>query len=291
MQAWQAQLDLRFESRASSSAAFTTVLAHNQHTGPLRVQKALYPEPLDQSICHAIVVHPPAGIAAGDELNINIAVAESAHAVITTPGATQWYKSRPDSPARMTTMLKVATGGKLDYLPQENILFDHSHAQLHTTISLAHGASAIGWDMCALGRRAAGELWQHASLRQRFDLSLGGQTLWLEHSDLSSGSALRNNQLALAGHTVMATLWAVGADLRTDTVQAYAEHLPYTSTLKAGASYVQPPQADAATSGAMLLRVLGDSVESVRACMIDAWTYWRPVVHGVTAVPLRIWQT
>ena len=36
-------------------------------------------------VCHAIIVHPPAGIAGGDHLTFQIETEGQAHAVITTP--------------------------------------------------------------------------------------------------------------------------------------------------------------------------------------------------------------
>ena len=63
---WQAKLDLEFVSDQDGR----TILAKKLHSGPLMVQKALYPEGDD--ICHAVILHPPAGIAGGDHLEINL---------------------------------------------------------------------------------------------------------------------------------------------------------------------------------------------------------------------------
>jgi urease accessory protein len=281
MQPWQAELTLRFASRAGK-----TVLAHNAHSGPLRVQKALYPESAHPHICHAVIVHPPAGVAGGDGLRIDLTVQQAAHVVITTPGATQWYKTTAQMPARMAAHLTVESGAQLDWLPLENILFDRSHAQLHTTLDLHPSASAIGWDVCVLGRTAAGETWQHASLRQHTTLNRGGAALWLEHSELGSDDVLRGNAAALAGHSIVGTLWAVGERANSEQAQAFAESLPPYGALKTGVTFLQDNHH---TGGAVVLRVLGNDMESVRRCMVGAWLHFRPLIHGVAAVPLRLW--
>ncbi len=71
-----AELHLRFARRK-----MRTVLVEKRHSGPLLVQKAIYPE--DEKICHAVIVHPPGGIAGGDELRVEIDLEANSNAVVT----------------------------------------------------------------------------------------------------------------------------------------------------------------------------------------------------------------
>src|SRR5438874_5835027 len=86
LRSWRAELALRYELRHGR-----TVLAQRHHTGPLVVQRPLYPE--GDAVCHAIVVHPPGGIAGGDELRLDVRAATRAHALLTITGAAKWYRT------------------------------------------------------------------------------------------------------------------------------------------------------------------------------------------------------
>ena len=90
-------------------------------------------------MCHTIVVHPPGGIAGGDELAVEARAAQGAHALLTTPGAGRWYRSAGPW-ARQTLAFEARDGACLEWLPQETIVFDGALADLRTEVRLAGDA-------------------------------------------------------------------------------------------------------------------------------------------------------
>ncbi len=275
--AWHASLRLRFAPRAGRTA-----MVERRHEGPLRVQKALYPE---GDICHGVVLHPPAGVAGGDLLDIDIGVQPGAHAVLATPGATKWYKSLGRDAAQHVR-IDVAQDARLDWLPQENIMFDDARARISTDVVVAPGGSAIGWDAVVLGRLASGEQW--ASGQLSLDTRVAGpqRTLWIEQSHFGAASPLRSAVAGMDGLPVLGTLWAVGQGATQELAESLAERLPYRADLRAGVTCLAAPD-----QSMLLLRVLGRDMEAVRHLLVDSWTTLRMPIHGVPARPLRLWAT
>src|SRR5258706_10588933 len=116
LRGWEAVLQLAFQRRGDR-----TVLARRSSFGPLAVQKALYPE--GELVCHAILLHPPGGIAGGDRLEIAIDVETGAHPLLTTPGATKRYPS-PATEASQSIGTSIARQAGCEWTPPENIFFN-----------------------------------------------------------------------------------------------------------------------------------------------------------------------
>src|SRR4051794_23013909 len=102
-----------------------TVL-HDRHVGPLRVLRSLYPE--GAAICHNVLVHPPGGIVGGDVLELDAALAAGSHALITTAGATRFYRSAGEAASQAVT-LRVDEGARLEWLPLETIAYSGCKAE------------------------------------------------------------------------------------------------------------------------------------------------------------------
>lgn len=270
---WQASLDLRVEHRGGRS-----VLARNRHEGPLRVQKALFPE--GERLCQILLLHPPAGIAGGDELRIALHVAAGAHAQLTTPGAGKWYRSS-GATARQHIALDVAGGAVLEWLPQEAIVFDEALAATDTTVTLADGARAIGWDIACLGRTARGERFGTGRYQQRLRLQRpGGAPIWRETLDLRGDDAAMASPVGLAGNTVFGTLWIAG----TKPDAALVESLRALPMADGTAGVTALPDLT-------VVRVLAASTQAARHHLEAAWALARRHLLALDAVPPRIWST
>jgi urease accessory protein len=271
---WLAALDLGFERRGDS-----TLLARRKHRGPLRVQKALYPE--GPGICHAIVLHPPAGIAGGDHLQIDIELGADAQALLTTPGAGKWYRSAGPL-AEQSVSLKVGAGATAEWLPQESIVFAGAEARMRTSVELAEGARFIGVETICFGRRASGESFDRGNLQLASDIRLDGKLLWQERGRITGGSPLLDSPIGLAGYSLCSTVLAAGVDIDAQTLAACRT----AATKEAGAQY-----GVSAMPKLFVGRYLGHSAEAAREWFVTLWQHLRPIMVGREAAVPRIWNT
>lgn len=270
---WCARLELGFEARADNG----TVLVHRRHEGPLRVQKALYPE--GPEVCHALMLHPPAGIAGGDALTVQVRVGEGAKALITTPGAGKWYRSNgPLATQRLD--FEVGRGAVFEWLPQESIVFDRVNGRTETVVRLAGDATFIGLDLLCLGRTASGERLTRGQLRLASRIERDGRLIWSEQGLIEGGSRLLDSPVGLFGQPVTGSLLVASEALDASLLAACRE--------------IRPLIGDAAVTrlpGLLVARYLGPSAEAARAWFVAVWSVLRPALAGRPAEVPRIWHT
>jgi urease accessory protein len=199
---WQASLELSFERVGTA-----TTLVRRRHRGPLRVQRPFHPD--REGPCQVIVLHPPGGIVGGDSLSLDVAVGEQAQALITTPGATKFYRSA-GATARQQTTLHVGPAGLLEWLPQETLLFDGARAQIETRVELAPGARFLGWDITGLGLPASGRAFERGTCHTRWQIWREAEPLWIDRAHLCGGDERLVAGWGLAGYSVAASLVFVG---------------------------------------------------------------------------------
>ena len=272
---WRAELSLEFSARGTA-----TILSDCRHRGPLRVQKALYPE--GDTVCQAIVLHPPSGIAGGDHLRIAARVEAEAFAQMTTPGAGKWYRSA-GAEASQSLDFTVAENATLEWLPQETIVFDGARSRMDNRIALSSGSRYLGWEILCLGRRAAGERFAHGYLNLHTRIEREGHVVWLERGQLTGNDPLLDSISAWAGASVCATLQA--------TIPDGLELAPLLEACRAIAPADEALHGITALRGLLVARYLGHNSEAARLWFVSLWQVLRPTLLGRVAVPARIWNT
>lgn len=277
---WHGHLDLRYRFDTGRT------VAHDRHDGPLRVLASLHPE--GPAVCHHVLVHPPGGIVGGDVLQIGVDVQAGAHALITTPGATRFYRSA-GALAEQSLVARLAADARLEWLPLETIAYSGTQASNRMRFELHPGAEMIGWDVLALGLPAAGEPFAHGRFEQQIELP----GAWLERGVLDTEDPLTQRLLASPlgwdGRTVLATLWfAAGAAMTApkreqllDTARAAVEH----HGLAAHAGATSPD------ARLVVLRVLAERTEPALSLLHAAWAGWRQTAWHLPACPPRVWRT
>lgn len=265
--AWQASLRLRFADDAG-----TTRLVERSHSGPLRVQKPLYPE--GGRICHAIMIHPPGGIVGGDRLAIDAFAGPSAHAFLTSPGAAKWYRANGRQSVQ-AVRIDAGEGAAVEWMPQESIFFNGADVRMDHSVSLAADASYIGSEILCFGRSASGERFNAGSIAQRTRIRRGGSLLWWEQGR-QTGAAM-DSVLGLQGASVCATLIGIGK--------------PVPDALMDAIRAIDPALAITRIKTVFVARYLCSDSETARAVMTGVWQALRPHLLGHAAPVPRIWNT
>nr|WP_241907197.1 urease accessory protein UreD [Vibrio sp. 10N.286.48.B7] len=273
---WIAELKLGFIDRGDK-----TVLKHRSQKGPLSIQRPLYPE---KNICHVYLLHPPGGVVGGDSLTIDVQVESGAHTLITTPGATKFYRS-DNKLAKQTQTLVVEDGATLEWLPQENIFFPDSHAKVNTHIYLTDKSRFMGWEMHCFGRPALNEGFDIGAITGKTAVFINQQRVLTEQIKLIGEDKLFSIN-GLRDCSMTASFFITNTDdelfeLVQSLLNAIQGREKYASLIL-GITHIE---------GLIIIRALGEWSETILAAFSEIWQQVRQVWLGSAAELPRIWAT
>jgi urease accessory protein len=273
---WHASLSLDYTLESQRS------VARYQHKGPLRILQSLYPE--GDVVCHNVLVHPPSGLVGGDTLDMTVTVGSGAHGLVTTPGATRFYRSDAGL-ATQQVQARVAADARLEWLPLEAIAYNGCDGLNRAVFELAPGAEMMTWDITALGLPAADLPFAQGTFRQHLEIP----GVWLERGTINAtDTRLMNSPLGLAGQRCMATLvFAAGraiAPERSERALACARELLEASELRLTAGATSPHKQ------VIVLRVLSPVTEPAMQLLRQVWAAWRHEMWGMSGTVPRLWN-
>jgi urease accessory protein len=278
---WHARLELDYQ-RTNADGADGATVVHHRHHGPLRVFKSLYPE--GPGICHNVIVHPPGGLVQGDLLEVDVHVQAGAHALLSTPGATRFYRCDGE-PATQAVQLRLASGARCEWLPLETIAYDGCQARNRLELQLDAGAELIAWDVLCLGLPAA----QRPFTRGVVEQTMVWPGVWLERARLAADDRrLLASRTGLDGQTALATLvLACGTPQPRDR----REHL-LDSLRSVIDRHPLAPRCGATSPDDRLIvvRALAAQSEPLMELWQSLWGVMRREAWHIGSTPPRIWR-
>jgi urease accessory protein len=265
--AWQAKLSLGFENRHG-----TTYLTDRCHHGPLLVQRPFYPE---GPVCHVYLIHPPGGVIGGDELDIKVNCRKDSEVLITTPAAAKFYRSNGKT-AYQDVLLKVADDARLEWMPQETILFKGAEVASSLRVELTEKARFFGWEIVSFGRPSCNEIFDTGSAQISIEIYCNNQPRVIERITVTAD--MLDSLCGLGGQALMASLFAYPAgQAELEKARAIANHYRFF-----GATLINE---------VLVCRMLAEQAEPVRKVFTAIWEVIRPGLNNRCACIPRIWAT
>ena len=214
--------------------------------------------------CEAVIVNTGGGIAGGDRVRIELAVASGAGVIATTQAAEKVYRA-DGLPARADVRLVVEPGASLVWAPQETLLFEGSHFSRRLEAEVAPGGALLIVEATIFGRLAHGETRIDAAFRDDWRIRRGGKLLFAEAVRLENAGAALDRPAIGRGARAIATLLCVDpeAPSRLDDLRAALDAVAQApgEPLEVGAS---------AVDGALVARLISPSPARLRAAVIAA---------------------
>lgn len=147
----------------------------------------------------AVFLNTAGGITGGDQFSFSAQAAARTQLTITTQACERAYRAQPDETGEIRTDLRVAAGGRLNWLPQETILFQGCAVDRRLDVDLEAGAEFLMVEPLVFGRTAMGEILTQIDFRDRIEIRRRGLPLVLDAMQLSGNVADHLQKPFIAG--------------------------------------------------------------------------------------------
>ena len=218
-----------------------------------------------------VFLNTAGGLTGGDVLTLGLVAGPGAQVTGTTQTAERAYASAGGR-AKVAVTLQAGAGARLDWLPQETLLFDRSALARETVLTLGAGAEALMVETLCFGRRAMGEVVRSCDLTDRREVWREGRLIWREPLYVAGTDNFRSAARFAEMRAVSTlVLFAQGAE---DRVEALRACLDGHDGVEAGVS---------GWDGKVVVRLGAPDLWPLRRALIDVMIQVRGQVP-------RVWQ-
>ena len=174
--------------------------------------KALFPRPTGAAL-EAVVLNTAGGLTGGDRMQVTVGAAIGSHAILSSQAAERVYRTVGPGWADVAVTLKIGSGARIDWLPQETILYEASALARRVDADLAHDARMLLVEPLIFGRAAMGETLRSGLLRDSWRVRRAGALVFADALLLQGDIATTLARAGVAGGAgAMASVLYVGPD-------------------------------------------------------------------------------
>jgi urease accessory protein len=222
--------------------------------------------------CEAVLINTGGGMAGGDRIRAEVSLDPAAAAVVTTQAAEKIYRSQ-GALTEIDIELNLAAEGRLEWLPQEMILFCGSRWRRSLAADIAADASLTIAESIVFGRIAMNEIVERGFCHDRWRIRRDGKLIFAEDMRLDGNPAgLLAAKASGNGARALATILHAAPDAEQRIDQA--RDLLANAACECGAS---------AWNGMLLVRLLSRDPQALRADLVR-------FLEGFRRVPMpRSW--
>lgn len=230
--------------------------------------------------CEAVMINTSGGLTGGDVMAWSIDAGEAICGVVTTQACEKIYKSTGDV-ARVSTQINVKAGARLDWLPQETILFERANLSRTLNVTLAGDARFMAVEAVMLGREAMGETIVETKFQDRWRIRRDDKLIHADDLRISGHIPdIQAASSALNGNAAFASFVYCGPE-DTDVLRAVvAKHFEGAQNLGIGVS---------AMDGKITARFLSGDCYELRKLLIPFLNKLRVSLGASTVLP-KVWN-
>lgn len=160
-----------------------------------------------------VIVNTAGGLTGGDRFCIKAKVRAETELTLTTQAAERAYRAQPGEIAELETCISVEAGARLNWLPQETLIFQRSAFKREIKIHLEPSAQMLLCEPVIFGRQAMGETAIEALFHDRILVHHEERPIYFDQLRLDGNvTSLLSRQHTAGGATSFATVVYVGPD-------------------------------------------------------------------------------
>ncbi|WP_170605644.1 urease accessory protein UreD [Ruegeria arenilitoris] len=196
--------------------------------------KCLFPRG-DRQDLDAVLLNTAGGVTGGDRFRLNVEAKSGTSLTLTTQACERAYKAKPSQTGKVRSQIKVRTGARVNWLPQETLLFNGSALDRRLVIDLEAKSHVLMVEPLVFGRPAMGEILNDIRLRDRIEIWQEKKVAFLDAISFSGNLHEHLDRPNIAQGAGAMALVVFASDMAEGQLSPICDMLPDTG----GASLLQ----------------------------------------------------